>query len=317
LPTSAKSATFTAYAFSKERIKSATAQKDFVYQAAAVAKPRAWLLQIGVNHYQASGCELQFSANDAVQMSKALGNRLAVRGFDVKAVQLVSTTTQLGATKQEIHKALASIAAVATPDDVFLLSFSGHGYSSPDGQFYILPSNIQGSCSHADAALLKNAISSDELADWLRPIDAGEMTFVLDSCFSAKSVEANDFKPGPMGSRGLGQLAYDKRMRILAASQSDETAGEYASLGSGLLSYVLTHEGLVEKKADWKPVDQKITVGEWLSYAADAVPEFDQKSTTNTDTKGATLEGGPARPARSAQIPAVFDFSKSDSFVLQ
>jgi hypothetical protein len=30
------------------------------------------------------------------------------------------------------------------------------------------------------------------------------MTFILDTCYSAKSVEANDFKPGPMGSRGLG-----------------------------------------------------------------------------------------------------------------
>jgi uncharacterized caspase-like protein len=282
-----------------------------------VTRPRAWLLQIGVNHYQASGCELQFSANDAVQMSKALADRLAVRGLDVKAVQLVSTTTQSGATKQEIRQALASIAAAATPDDAFFLSFSGHGYSSPDGQFYILPSNIQGSCSHADAALLKNAISSDELADWLLPIDAGEMTFVLDSCFSAKSVESNGFKPGPMGSRGLGQLAYDKRMRILAASQSDETAGEYASLGSGLLSYVLTQEGLVEKKADWKPVDQKIAVGEWLSYAANAVPQFDPSNITKADTKGVAVEGSPASPPPRVQVPAVFDFTKADTFVLQ
>jgi len=317
LPTSAKTAKFTAYAFSIERIKSVTAERDYTYQPVATARPRAWLVQIGVNHYQASGCELQYAANDAVQMSKVLADRLAVRGLDVKAVQLASTTTKPGATKQEIRNALASIAAAATPDDVFFLSFSGHGYSSPDGQFYILPSDIQGSCSHANAALLRNAISSDQLADWLRPIDAGEMTFVLDSCYSAKSVESNDFKPGPMGSRGLGQLAYDKRIRILAASQSDETAGEYASLGSGLLSYVLTQEGLVENKADWKPVDKKITVGEWLSYAADAVPKFDEKSATNTDTKGVTLEGAPALRTRSAQIPAVFDFSKSDSFVLQ
>ena len=270
-----------------------------------------------MNHYQASGCELQFSANDAVQMSKALAERLAARGLDVQAIQLVSTAAQPGATKNEIRKALASIAAEGTPDDVFFLSFSGHGYSSPDGRFYILPSDIQGSCSHADAGLLRGAISSDELADWLRPIDAGEMTFVLDSCYSAKSVESNDFKPGPMGSRGLGQLAYDKRMRILAASQSDETAVEYASLGSGLLSYVLTHEGLVEKKADWKPVDQKITVGEWLSYAANAVPKFDPPNTIKTDTKGLAPEGSFAPHRTSAQIPAVFDFSKSDSFVLQ
>jgi len=29
---------------------------------------------------------------------------------------------------------------------------------------------------------------------------------------------------------------------------------------------------LVEGKADWKPVDGKITIGEWLGYAAEAVP---------------------------------------------
>jgi hypothetical protein len=130
-------------------------------------------------------------------------------------------------------------------------------------------------------------------------------------------VEANDFKPGPMGSSGLGQLAYDKRMRILAASQPNQVARESDSLHQGLLSYALTQEGLVEGKADWKPVDQKITVGEWLSYAADAVPKLDPRSIANTDTKGVAVEGAAALGARSAQIPAVFDFSKSDSFVLQ
>ncbi len=88
--------------------------------------------------------------------------------------------------------------------------------------------------------MLKSATFANELAEWLRWIDAGEMSFVLDSCDSASSVEANHFKPGPMGSRGLGHLAYDKRMRILAASQSNNAARE-----SG--------------KADWKPADQKIT----------------------------------------------------------
>src|ERR1017187_6583715 len=108
------------------------------------------------------------------------------------------------------------------------------------------------------------------------PIDAGEMTFILDSCYSAKSVEANDFKPGPMGSRGLGQLAYDKRMRILAASQSDAEALEESRLQQGLLSYVLTEQGLKEGKADWKPIDKQITLGEWLTYAADQVPKLNE-----------------------------------------
>jgi len=316
LPTSTKTATFTSYAFNSMDIKSATAQKDYNYEPGAEAKARAYLLQIGVNHYQASGCELHGSANDAEKLSEILTERLTARGLEVKPVRLVSTDTQKGATKQGIHDALAAIAAVATPDDVFFLSFSGHGYGNKDGQFYILPSDVQGSCQGVDDAMLKSAISADELAEWLRPIDAGEMTFVLDSCDSASSVEANDFKPGPMGSRGLGQLAYDKRMRILAASQSNQAARESEALHQGLLSYALTEEGLVEGKADWKPVDQRVTVGEWLGYAAEEVPRLREAGEVKTG-RGITPIGEPTPFVKSAQIPAVFDFSKKDTFVLQ
>jgi WD40 repeat protein len=316
LLTSANSATFTAYAFNAERIKSATAQKEYAYDQGVAAKPHAYLLQIGVNHYQASGCELHGSATDAEQLSQALSDRMTKRGLEVSAVRLVSTDTQTGATKQKIRDALKAIAAKATPDDVFFLSFSGHGYGDKNGQFYILPSDIQGSCSRVDDKLLKGAITADELAEWLRPIDAGEMSFVLDSCDSASSVESNDFKPGPMGSRGLGQLAYDKRMRILAASQSNQAAHESESLHQGLLSYALTEEGLVEGKADWKPVDQRITVGEWLSYAADEVPRIRENGEVKTG-RGIIPIGQPLRSVSSDQIPAIFDFSKKDTFVLQ
>jgi WD40 repeat protein len=316
LLTSANSATFTAYAFNAERIKSATAQKEFAYDPGAAAQPHAYLLQIGVNHYQANGCELHGSATDAEELSRALSERLMKRGLEVSAVRLVSTDTETGATKQEIRDALKTIAAKATPDDVFFLSFSGHGYGDKNGQFYMLPSDIKGSCSRVDDKLLSGAITADELAEWLRPIDAGEMSFVLDSCDSASSVEANDFKPGPMGSRGLGQLAYDKRMRILAASQSNQAAHESDSLHQGLLSYALTQEGLVEGKADWKPVDQKITVGEWLTYAADEVPRIRENGEVKTG-RGLIPIGEPLRSVSSDQIPAIFDFSRKDTFVLQ
>jgi WD40 repeat protein len=341
LPTSAKKVTFTAYAFNhdinqSEQIKSATTPPfDFNYEPGPPVKPRAYLLQIGVNHYQAKGCELYGSVTDADELSRVLTDRLTKRGLEVTPVKLVSTTDKSDATKQNIHDALQKIAASATPNDVFFLSFSGHGYGdNRDGQFYIFPSDVQGRCNGVDDAMLRQAISADELAEWLRPIDTGEMTFVLDACHSASSVEANDFKPGPMGSHGLGQLAYDKRMRILAASQSDQAAQEsYFSVengssvlrAQGLLSYELTREGLENKKADWKPVYGEITVGKWLSYAADAVPKF-----LMADAAHKSVESGAAKTGRSmgqgdesipgtksAQIPAVFDFSKKDTFVLQ
>ncbi len=138
------------------------------------------------------------------------------------------------------------------------------------------------------------------------------MTFILDSCYSARSVEANDFKPGPMGSRGLGQLAYDKRMRILAASQADATAMEDSRLQQGVMSWVLIEQGLKEGKADWKPVDRRITIGEWLTYAADRVPKLFESGEPNEFDRGVRVNG-----SRRFQVPAAFDFSTSDEFVIQ
>jgi hypothetical protein len=93
----------------------------------------------------------------------------------------------------------------------------------------------------------------------------------------------------------------------------------------GLLSYELTRGGLENKKADWKPEYGKITVGKWLSYAADAVPKFlvadaARKSVESDAVKahrsmGQEDESTPE--VKSTQISAVFDFSKKDTFVLQ
>lgn len=250
-------------------------------------------------------------------MSAELTERLTKQGYDVQPVKLESAEggNVTAAGKDAIRKQLAAIAAQATPDDVFFMSFSGHGYSAKGGEFYVLPSDIQGSCRAVDDALLKTAISADELANWLRPIDAGQMTLILDACFSAASVQAGEFKPGPLGSRGLGQLAYDKRIRVLAASQSDEVAHEYDYLQQGLLTYVLTHDGLEEGQADWKPVDQKIMVGEWLSYAVDAVPKFVPENAKNVASKAAGDRFGSSSPNASSQIPALFDFTKTDTLL--
>jgi hypothetical protein len=323
LKSTERKVTFTAYAFNSERIKSATVSLDYEPQVAVPrleVKPRAFLLQIGVNHYAASRCELSYSVNDSEQMSTEFAKRLAAQGYEVRPpVKLESAeggdVTSAG--KDTIRKQLAVIAAQATPDDVFFMSFSGHGYSAEGGEFYILPSDVQGSCRAVDDGLLKTAISADELAQWLRPIDAGEMTLILDACFSAESVQAGDFKPGPLGSRGLGQLAYDKRMRILAASQSDEVAHEYDYLQQGLLTYVLTHDGLEEGKADWKPVDQKITVGEWLAYAVDAVPKFVPDKAKNAASKAAGDRFGNSSANATFQLPVLFDFSKTDTLQLK
>jgi hypothetical protein len=313
---------FTAYAFNKDLVKSETAKQAYTLPANwPERKGRAFLVNIGINQTTA-GCTLQYAVSDALAMRSALKQRLKFGGYAVESTLLAADDPGSepgspdgillnGASKERVRMVLADIAGKATPDDVFILSYSGHGYTDANGEFYLLPSDLQGDCSDRDKVLWGSAISSDDLTQWIRPIDAGEMVMILDACYSAEIVESNDFKPGPMGSRGLGQLAYDKRIRVLAASQATQPAGEARDLRMGYLSYALIKDGLERNQADWQPIDRSIWLHEWLAYAVEHVPNLYTMNMSRNNTP-ATDKAKGIKVNRSGivslQTPSLFDF---------
>jgi uncharacterized caspase-like protein len=197
-----------------------------------------------------------------------------------------------------------------------LLAFSTHGDTDQRGQFYLMPYDLGLSADAAD--IRQHAISSEELSAWLRPLDAGKLVMIVDTYHNAATVKSKKFKPGPMGSRGLGQLAFDKGMRILAASQRDQYALETEKTQQGLLSYALVREGLKANAADFKPKDTRIHLSEWLSYAAERVPGLYQ------DYRDGKLKARAATPLDepegknfiSIQQPALFDFARGRDALL-
>ena len=112
-----------------------------------------------------------------------------------------------------------------------------------------------------------------------------------------------------MGSRGLGQLSYDKGMRILTATQAADAAIEIGGqIGQGLLSYALVKEGLERKKADFEPVDGQIGLREWLDYGVVDVPELYKRITSGelrTVGRAVVVVGND-----NQQQPSLFDFSR-------
>ncbi len=272
---------FSAYAFNRDRVRSPVGTLPYTPPPpTGSVKPRAYLVCVGVAGYQDPVWNLDFGAGDARQMLDVIGPGLRSAGYDLHPTLLVSDKPSAApstATKQRIRDALAQVARQATPDDLVLISFSGHGYAAPDNDFYLLPSDIGEHCPRdrpPPADMLARCISEDELSRWLSPIDGGEMVLVIDACQSAASVDQPWFKPGPLGSRRLGQLAYDKRMRVLAASQVDDFAIESYHLRQGLLTYALTNDALEKKAADLLPRDGRITLDEWLDYAVGRVPRL-------------------------------------------
>jgi WD40 repeat protein len=313
----AKGVEFSAYAFNEDRVKSETARLRWSPPETATpsatepgVKPRAYVLAVGVNANENPVFDLQFAANDARRFQEVLPQRLAATGdySEVVPVSLISdwemqrgqkVATKRDATKanfkavldllagrsvpDEIKRAIPNAEKLArtTPDDLVLILFSSHGYADQSGNFYFIPYDTgPGACSVFTDTVRQRSISSDELSLWLRDVDAGQMTLIVDACYSTAAIEGSGFKPGPMGSRGLGQLAYDKRMRILTATQADNVAMELPATADGrpikhgLLSYALLEDGLGQNLADFKPQDKTIFMDEWLEYAVSDVPKL-------------------------------------------
>lgn len=157
------------------------------------------------------------------------------------------------------------------PEDTLIISFSGHGYADNAGIFYLLPFDIGANTSKLTTENLNKMISSDELSLWMQDITAAEMIMIIDACHSSAAVQGDGFKPGPMASRGLGQLAYDKDMKILSATQANNVALELGSLQQGLLSYALLQDGIIKSLADSDKNKQMLST-EWLLYAESRVP---------------------------------------------
>ena len=135
-----------------------------------------------------------------------------------------------------------------------ILFASSHGYTDRKGAYYLFPSDIgppRGLGRVVDDDLLKPASPPGSCPRGCEGWTPVSWRWSSTAATSAATVEQPGFKPGPMGSRGLGQLAYDKAMRVLAASAADDVALEalVKGEGNGLLTYALVREGLMRSKA--------------------------------------------------------------------
>ena len=126
------------------------------------------------------------------------------------------------------------------------------------------------------------------------------------------------FKPGPMDSPGLGQLAYYERMRILSASAANAVAKEYPDLGHGLLTAALMQDGLVQGLARPAAGQSLLTIGPWLTFAEADVPRLDAQEngrTANRTLPGhkeiVLVDGAPEAREKNLQRPSLFDFHRA------
>lgn len=323
----------TAYGFNNENIKSDNAQ--LVINGAEKLKRTGifYIIAVGVGKYANPKYNLNYVEVDA----REFGELLRLKQADLKNYERVEVIPLYNeeATKSNILDALGRLSGAAPgketrpavfdrlkpaqPEDTVVIFFSGHG-TSQNGHFYLLPYDLgfTDPDQPLDAQMLKtvlsHSISDLELEQSFREVDAGHLLLVIDACNSGQALESDDERRGPMNTKGLAQLAYDKGMYILTASQSAESAFVSEALQRSYLSYALTVEGLKTSRADTAPRDGLLSVREWFDYATNRVPQLRQNTAEKPSKteQGKGLEEEDEVKEEKTQRPRVFYRRQND-----
>ena len=283
-----------AYAFNRDNVKSANAELAVTGAASLKRQGTAYIVAVGLNQYSNPNFNLRFAVADAqtfgseVQLAQAridafaqievvpLQNKQATKGNILLALRRLG-----GDTSPLPADAPAEFAKLKTaqPEDTVIIYYAGHGLAQPP-RFYILPHDLgyqgdRGAINEAGLkSMLAHSLSDRELEVAFDQIDAAQIVMVLDACNSGQAIESDEKRFGPMNSKGLAQLAYEKGMFILTAAQGYQAAQEVQQLGHGLLTYALVVQGLRDGAADNSPRDGQVVMGEWLDYATERVPQM-------------------------------------------
>lgn len=332
---------FTAYAFNSANVKSNDAAASFKSDAARRGGT-LYVLAVGVNKYANASYDLRFAVPDVLDIGAAIKDEQAKLQTDADLKQYaetkVITLTDEAATRKNILLALhlftidgakmkslpenlcadlsGEVCArlktelgkikATEPEDALLIYYAGHG-TSRGQRFYLLPHDFTGAVGEED--LSRQSVSDIELNDALERVDAGKLLMTIDACQSGRALGEKTEGRAPTNSKGLAQLAYDKGMLILTATQSQEAAKEAAEIDGqkiehGLLTYALL-KGLQNARAD-ADGDKKLTEREWLDYAVGQVPLL-QSLTGNRGTIIKNLNGkSTAASEPKRQTPRVF-----------
>ena len=305
---------FTSYGFNASNVRTDEAALEMIGAEALRRPGELYVLSIGIDQYANPDYKLSYAVADAVAVAERLveGRKdvaefAASLGDDLDRARRSGEQLQGGivararrfaafageahvtvlrnseASKSRVLEELQAIARRAQPEDSVVVFFSGHG-TGDGARYYLLPHDFgyagprAGSDERARDAIRTHAISDEDLERALESLQAGVAAIIIDACESGLIVDAaSDWRRGPINSRGLAQLAYEKGIYLLAASQSYQNAHESSRLGHGLLTYTLVEKALGPTSPLFKDMGDGVTLPQVLEFTARQLPVADSE----------------------------------------
>lgn len=259
---------------SKTGIESEKVKFTITYKGVSEAKPRLFLVTIGIDKYKNPKYNLNYAQADADGVVKMISQQSKTLFQEI----IPFTIRNEKATRTNIYSALEQIRTKALEQDMIVVYYAGHGVMSggadKEKEFFIVPHDVT-QLYGRDEMLYEKAISAADLKKYAQAINAQKQVFILDACQSAGALESLESQSrGAAEEKAIAQLARSTGTFWITSTGSDQFASEFAKLGHGIFTYALL-EG-IGGAADVNK-DQRLTIRELSTYIENKVPELSEQ----------------------------------------
>ncbi|MCK1386638.1 caspase family protein [Bradyrhizobium sp. 21] len=199
-------------------------------QSEGGAKPRLYVLAVGVNDYWDSALRLSFAAADA----RSLGEGLKQAGSKLYERVEIRTVLDADATAGKLDAVFSELATQVRPQDVFVFFLAGHG-KTVDARFYFLPQDFRYT---GEDSITKKGIGQDKLQDWFSRIRAQKSVLLVDACESGSLVGDKVAMRGIEEKTAIDRMTRAIGRTVLTATTDSKPAIE-GYRGHGVFTYTL------------------------------------------------------------------------------
>ena len=266
--------------------------------------PELYIIAVGVSQYADRKLDLRYAAKDATDLARAL--ELAGKGlFGAGRVHttLLATGGAAGVkppTKENIRKAFEA-AKNAKQKDVLVVCLAGHGVATGRGSdeyCYLTADAKSGDATALADPEVRNrwAVTSAELAEWVKAIPTEKQVLVLDTCAAGAAAARLLDHRDPSGDqiRAMDRLKDTTGLHILMGCAADRVSYEATRYAQGLLTYSLL-KGMAGGKLR---LGEFVDVRDLFEYASDEVRDL------------AVGNGGVQKPIPFAPRGSSFDIGR-------
>ncbi len=201
--------------------------------------PRLFCVAIGVGEYNDPTLPpLKLSKKDASDFAEVIAKKKGLPFVDVQ----VKLLTDKEATRADIFEAMEWLQQEATPNDICIFYYAGHGYRDEKDRFYFMPYG-------ATTDKLYNCFSAVDFKNMADDINCKFVVFA-DACYSASLME---------GTRSAATTHFIEQLRrtkngtmLYASSASDTKSKESPEWGNGAFtkSLIAAYNGGARQQFD-------------------------------------------------------------------